>query len=169
MTSTFYFAPSSKVWYTMYVFIKNQSINSWAVSKQTMNMELKTDISRNVRFQWYHTYRRKVVKLENNKSYGKGKSMVVISKSLVRGWRKNKLDINVLQWMVGLFIDGHTNTHTHTYICNTYSTVGGSLLVLADRGWGCSPQAAIQLEMSVPEAKRIPIATSLPYYKQYNI
>ena len=69
----------------MYVFIKNQSINSWAVSKQTMNMELKTDISRNVRFQWYNTYRCKVVKLENNQSYGKGKSMVVISKSLVRG------------------------------------------------------------------------------------
>ena len=43
---------------TMYEFVESEAISSWVVSKQSTYMELETDISRNVHFQLYHTYRR---------------------------------------------------------------------------------------------------------------
>ena len=38
-----------------YVFVENQAIISWAISKRSTNTELETDISRNVHFQQYDT------------------------------------------------------------------------------------------------------------------
>ena len=43
---------------TLWVFVENEAISSWAVSKLSTNTELETDISRNVYFQLYHTCRR---------------------------------------------------------------------------------------------------------------
>ena len=39
----------------MYVFIENEAISSWAVSKRSTYTELEMDVSRNVHFQLYHT------------------------------------------------------------------------------------------------------------------
>ena len=44
----------------MYVFVENETIISWAISKWSTNTE--TDISRYVHFQLYHTYSRPMEK-----------------------------------------------------------------------------------------------------------
>ena len=58
MASTLYYAPLAKFGpQTLYVFIENEVISSWAISKRSTNTELETNISRNLDFQLYHTYR----------------------------------------------------------------------------------------------------------------
>ena len=93
---------SSKVWSTNYVCTRWKWIDSsWAVSKLSTNVELETDISRNVHFQLYYTYRS--ITWEKQVVW-KQKSIVVLNKSSVRRWCK-KLDFDVLLWMVSLCID----------------------------------------------------------------
>ena len=54
---------------TPYVFIENEAISSWAVCKRSTNTELETDISRNVHFQLYHTYRHRTIsRMEKRKT-----------------------------------------------------------------------------------------------------
>ena len=43
---------------TLSVFVKNEAISFGAISKRSTNTELETDISQNVHFQLYRTYRR---------------------------------------------------------------------------------------------------------------
>ena len=43
---------------TLYVFVENEVISFWAVSKQSTITELEMDISQNLHFQQHYTYHR---------------------------------------------------------------------------------------------------------------